>query len=118
MKILLAIIIFICSLTAGKSQYMCPPDSLRYYEGKVITVCSDVTGTFVTKSENKTTFINFGDFPQQLFTVVIFEEDLKNFSYDPSEFLKGKNICVTGDVRMYDSGPEIIVEAEEQIRIP
>ena len=118
MKILLVILILTGFIYPGKSQYVCPPDSLRYFEGKVITVCSDVTGTYVTKSENKTTFINFGDFPQQLFTVVIFEEDLANFSYDPAVFLKGKNICVTGDVRMYDSGPEIIVETEEQIRIP
>lgn len=105
------------SVTIGYSQPVCSADSLRYYEGEVITVCSKVTSTFITKSENQTTFLNFGNFPSQLFTVVIFKEDLKNFSYAPAEFLKDKNICITGDVRMYDTGPEIIVETEEQIKI-
>lgn len=99
----------------GQKTVSC--DSLWYYEGDVITVCNKVTGTFITKGVEKTTFLNFGNFPNQLFTVVIFEEDLKNFSYSPAEFLNGKNICIIGDVIMRDSGPEIIVESEEQIRV-
>lgn len=101
----------------ANSQKTVSCDSLWYYDGDIITVCNNVTGTFTTKSPEKTTFINFGNFPNQLFTVVIYEEDLKNFSYAPAEFLKDKNICVTGDVIMRDSGPEIIVEQEEQIRV-
>ncbi len=92
-------------------------DSLKYYEGKVITVCSEVTGTFVTKSESKTTFINFGDFPRQKLTVIIYGDNLRFFKYSPAEFLKGKKICITGDVRMYNGGPEILVETEEQISV-
>ena len=90
---------------------------LKYCEGKVITVCQKVTSTFMTKVPEKTTFLNFGNFPNQLFTVVIYEEDLKNFKYNPVDFLKGKEICVIGDVIMRDSGPEIIVEGPEQIEI-
>lgn len=99
------------------SQQTVSCDSLRYFEGEIITVCNKVTGTFVTKGAEKTTFLNFGTFPNQLFTVVIYEEDLKNFKYNPAEFLNGKNICVIGDVIMRDSGPEIIVEGEDQIQI-
>ena len=99
----------------GQKTVSC--DSLWYYEGDVIMVCNKVTGTFVTKGAEKTTFLNFGTFPNHLFTVVIFEEDLKNFSYSPAEFLNGKNICIIGDVIMRDSGPEIIVESEEQIHM-
>ncbi|MDQ3015437.1 MAG: hypothetical protein M3R25_01755 [Bacteroidota bacterium] len=93
-------------------------DSLRYFEGKVIKVCEKVSDTFVTKGEKKTTFLSFGyGYPNQLFTVVIFEEDLKNFKYAPAEFLKGKNVCIIGDVRMYNGLAEIIVEREDQILI-
>ena len=99
------------------AQKQVAADSLKYYEGKVITVCSKVTDTFVTKSPNKTTFLNFGNFPAQLFTVVIYEEHLKNFNYNPATHLKGKEICIIGDVVMYDSGPEIIVEREDQITV-
>jgi len=102
-------------LTYSQKTVSC--DSLWYYEGDVITVCNKVTGTFVTKGAEKTTFLNFGNFPNQLFTVVIYQEHLKNFSYSPAEFLNGKNICVIGDVIMRDSGPEIIVESPAQISL-
>lgn len=92
-------------------------DSLKYYVEEVVTVCHTVATTFCTKTPEKTTLLTFGTFPKQLFTVVIYEEDLKNFSYSPAEYLKGKNLCVTGDVLMYISGPEIIVEREDQIQV-
>lgn len=93
-------------------------DSLTFFEGKVIKVCEKVSDTFVTKGEKKTTFLSFGyGYPNQLFTAVIFEEDLKNFSYVPAEFLKGKKVCLIGDVRMYNGLAEIIIERESQISI-
>jgi len=113
------IISFFTILTFGavNAQTTVEAVDLKYCDGKVITVCEKVTGTFITKFPEKTTFLNFGTFPNQLFTVVIYEEDLKNFKYNPSEFLKGKEICVIGDVIMRDSGPEIIVEKPDQIQI-
>ena len=113
-------ILFFCAfLTCGivKGQTTVAATDLKYCEGKVITVCQKVTSTFMTKTPEKTTFLNFGNFPNQLFTVVIYEEDLKNFKYNPVEFLKDKEICVIGDVIMRDSGPEIIVESPDQIEI-
>ncbi len=93
-------------------------DSLKFFEGKVIRVCEKVSDTFVTKGEKKTTFLSFGyGYPNQLFTAVIFEEDLKNFSYVPAEFLKGKKVCLIGDVRMYNGLAEIIIEREDQISV-
>lgn len=116
MKKLIYLICFLFICVLGNSQTV-PPDSLRYCEGKVITVCSKITSTFMTKGAEKTTFLNFGNFPNQLFTVIIYEEDLPNFKYNPSIYLANKNVCVTGDVIMRDSGPEIIVELPEQIEI-
>lgn len=118
MKRTLFALLFILMVGALYSQRTVAADSLKYYEGQVITVCHTVTSTFVTKGEKKTTFLNFGTgFPNQLFTVVIYQEDLPNFSYVPVEYLNGKNVCIIGDVRMYDYGPEIIVESDDQIII-
>ena len=118
MKEVLLGILFTLIVGTSYSQPTVAADSLKYYDGQVITVCHTVSSTFVTKGETKTTFLNFGTgFPNQLFTVVIFKEDLPNFSYNPAEYLSGKNVCIIGDVRMYDSGPEIIVESDEQIII-
>ena len=117
MKKYIMIAVAIFGLSTAYAQKQVSADSLKYYEDKVVMVCSKVTDTFVTKTPNKTTFLSFGSFPAQLFTVVIYEEHLKNFSYSPAAFLKGKEVCVIGDVVMYDSGPEIIVEREDQIRM-
>jgi hypothetical protein len=93
-------------------------DSLKYYKGEIVKVCEKVSTTFVTLGQEKTTILNFGpEFPHQYFTVIIFQEDLPNFSYDPATHLKDKYVCVIGDVRLFSSGPEIIVEREDQIRL-
>ena len=112
--------LIICAFLAFETvsgQTTVAATDLKYCEGKVITVCQKVTGTFMTKTPEKTTFLNFGNFPNQLFTVVIYEEDLKNFKYNPAEYLKDKEVCVIGDVVLRDSGPEIIVEHPEQIQV-
>lgn len=93
-------------------------DSLHLYEGKKVTVCTEVKGIYVSNKTKKTTFINFGKpYPNHTFVVVIFEKDLVNFSYDPSKKLKDKKICITGIVKMYKGLPEIIATKEEQIVI-
>ena len=115
MKKLLLLITSICLWQISFSQTV-PLDSVTNYEGKSITVCSKVQSTFLTKGEKKTTYINFGKpYPNTTFTAVIFEGDLANFKYTPSEYLKDKNVCITGKVVIYKGKPEIIVSKEEQI---
>lgn len=117
MKKLLLLITSICLSQISFSQTV-PLDSVANYEGKTITVCSKVQSTFVTKGEKKTTYINFGNpYPNSTFTIVIFEDDLANFKYSPSEFLKDKNVCVTGQVKIYKGKPEIIVKKEGEIKV-
>lgn len=95
-----------------------PLDSIGKYEGETVTVCSKVMGTFVGKGEKKTTYLDFGKpYPNAVLRAVIFEGDLANFKYNPSEFLKNKNVCITGKVKLYKSKPEMIIENEEQIKI-
>jgi len=117
MKQILLLITSICFTQISFSQTV-PLDSVANYQGKTITVCSKVQSTYVTKGEKKTTYINFGNpYPNSTFTIVIFEDDLVNFKYAPSEFLKDKNVCVTGQVKIYKGKPEIIVKKEEEIKV-
>jgi len=117
MKRLLILLISICLTQILFSQTV-PLDSVINYEGKTITVCSKVQSTYVTKGDKKTTYINFGNpYPNTTFTVVIFEGDLPNFKNTPSEYLKDKNVCITGKVKIYKGKPEMIVNKEEQIKI-
>jgi hypothetical protein len=117
MKKTLIFIISICLWQISFSQNV-PLDSVQFYVGKTITVCSKVQSTFVTKSEKKTTYINFGKpYPNTTFTAVIFASDSSNFKYIPSEYLKEKNVCITGKVELYKDKPQIIVKKEEQISV-
>jgi DNA/RNA endonuclease YhcR with UshA esterase domain len=117
MKKLLILFLSICLTQISFSQTV-PLDSVINYEGKTITVCSKVQSTYVTKGDKKTTYINFGNpYPNTTFTVVIFEGDLLNFKNTPSEYLKDKNVCITGKVKIYKGKPEMIVNKEEQIKV-
>ena len=116
MKKHLFLITSICLWQISFSQTV-PLDSAKFYEGKTITVCAKVIDTYVSKHEDATTFINFGQpFPHSTFSVVIFEKDLENFKYTPSVYLKGKNICVTGKVKIFKDKPEIIINSPAQIK--
>ena len=117
MNRLLLLLISVCFQQISFAQNV-PLDSVSFYEGKTITVCSKVLDTYEAKQGNKTTFLNFGKpYPNSTFTVVIFEADLTKFKYTPSVYLKGKNVCITGKVKIFKGKTEIIVTNEEQIKV-
>ncbi|MEC4003643.1 hypothetical protein OX283_003145 [Flavobacterium sp. SUN052] len=93
-------------------------DSIAKYEGQEITICERVTTTFKSH-HNYITFLNFGEkaYPDNKFTIIIKEKHLKNFSYNPMQFLLGKTICVTATVKMYKGKPEFIIKREKDITI-
>ena len=114
----LFLLLFTVCLTQVACTQTVPLDSIAKYDGKTVTVCSKVLGTHVTQGEKKTTYLNFGKpFPDNTFTVVIFENDLANFKYIPSDYLKDKKVCITGKVKIYKGKPEMIVSSEEQIKV-
>lgn len=112
-------LLFLLLQTAGAIMFAqtVALDSIARYEGQTVTVCAKVQSAYVTKGEKKTTYLNFGKpYPNNTFTVVIFEKDLPNFSYAPAEHLKDKEVCITGKVIMYKGKPEIIAREEKQIQ--
>ena len=117
MKKTLLLIASICLWQISFSQTI-SLDSVMNYVGKEITLCAKIQSISVSKREKKTTYINFGKpYPNQTFTVVIFEESLKNFSYIPAEQLKDKNVCITGKIILYKDKPEIIINKEGEIKV-
>jgi endonuclease G len=87
------------------------------YAGKrdEITVCGKVVSTKLSSKGN--VFLNLDKmFPNHIFTVTIFNQNVPNFSYQPHEALKDKTICVTGYVTKDSNGVAgIIVENESAI---
>lgn len=71
-----------------------------------------------THDEGQPTFVDLGhDYPNQTFTIVIWENDLDRFN-PPPEFWQGQRICVTGRIKMYKGTPEIIAYGPDQINVP
>ena len=89
------------------------------YAGKrdEITVCGKVVSTKLSSKGN--VFLNLDKmFPNHIFTVTIFQQNVPNFSYAPHEALKDKTICVTGYVTKDSNGVAgIIVENESAIEL-
>jgi len=75
-----------------------------------------VRGIF--KSQKGVMFINLGKaFPNNPFSAVIFPSGQSNFYYNPQDSLKGLNICINGEVKVFKGKAEIIVNHPSQISL-
>lgn len=84
--------------------------------GKNLTVCGYVESVNMS-SKSKITFINYvkKDSP---YIGVIYAKDTINFTeYKPTEFLTGKNVCISGVVSLYKGTPQIVITTPKQIRL-
>jgi hypothetical protein len=117
MKKLLVCIAFLFCAHVSFSQTV-QIDSLAKYAGKKVTICSKVTGTHVGKGDMQNVSLNFGKpFPDNACSAYISADDVANFKYKPEEFLKDKDVCITGTVKMYKGKAEIVVTGPDQITI-
>jgi DNA/RNA endonuclease YhcR with UshA esterase domain len=87
--------------------------------GKQSTVCGKaVSIKFVENGKSNPTYINLDKkFPDQLFTIVIYENVRNKLSYIPEEKLMNKEICVSGKVEQYKGVPQIILQKEKDIEL-
>jgi micrococcal nuclease len=86
--------------------------------GKYVGQKKTVEGIIVrTHKSSKAIFLDFHDPWQGYFYAVIFKDDWGNFAFDPAEYYKGKEVRVTGVIKMYQGSPEIIVESPSQIEV-
>lgn len=111
------IILFLLVTFTYCNAQVVPPDSAKYHEGSLTTVCGKVSGTHTSNSG--TIFINFEkSYPNNPFTAVVMAKDTVNFKeYKPAEFLRDKEVCVMGMVKIYKGKLEIIIKSPNQIRI-
>lgn len=91
----------------------------KHYDGKKCTVCGTVVSTrFNSGSKTQNTYINLDyTFPNQVFTIVVKGEDRPNFSYLPEVHLKGKSLCVRGEVDIFNGVPQMYVKNEKKIKV-
>lgn len=115
---LIILVLFFISAT-GYSQSSITAEEAINHIGKNVTVCGLVSsGRYLESSMTKPTLLNIGgDFPNHLLTIMIRDEDRKNFEYKPEQKLVSKNACFTGTIIDYKGKPEIIVSLPSSISI-
>ena len=80
------------------------------------TVCGNVVST--KKHKKGHVFIDLDKkFPNQVFSLTIFETSIKNFDYEPEVYLLNQEVCFTGKVGEYNKTPNMIIEHSKQVKL-
>jgi len=92
------------------------PNQTKKKIGDTATVCGMIKSShFSSQANGHPTYLCYGgNYPAQIFTAVIFENDLGKFAYNPVD-LKGDTVCVTGKIQLFEGKPAIIVTQTSQI---
>ena len=83
------------------------------------TVCGDVKSpNYVSSSKGKPTFLNLDrEYPNQVFTVVIWGNNRSAFPSAPEKLYRSKTICATGLIESYSGVAQIEATSPSQIRV-
>lgn len=103
-------------------QKRLPKNALSTYmihvaaDGKKHTVCGKVVSA--TRHEKGHVFINLDKkFPNQIFSVSIFESNIKNFPYEPEVYLINQEACFTGVIGDYQGTPNMVLDHGKQVKL-
>jgi hypothetical protein len=86
-----------------------PEDAVRHM-GETATVCGVVASAmFEANVQDQPTLLDLGEpSPHAVFTAVIYGDNRSKFG-TPETSLRGKRICVTGQISDYRGKPEIVL---------
>lgn len=106
-----------CPPARGSDPPRIPAVEAIHHVGEVAEVCGQVaSAAYITSVGGAPTFLNIGGpYPDQHFTVVIWESTRPRFERPPERMFDRRSICVTGRIEMYRGVPQIIVEDPDQI---
>lgn len=84
------------------------------YIGSKVTVEGDIVRTYNT---GKVTFLNFSQDYRNTLSLVVFAADAGQFPAPPEDYFLNKRVRVTGQVKMYQNAPEIVIDSPDQIEL-
>lgn len=119
MRKLLFIISLFATLTLS-AQTEIKLDELASHIGDSVTVKGKTYGVrYLQSARNTPTFINVGGaFPNQLLTIVIWDDARKKLGFAPEEEKYANGMAVfTGKVELYRGKPQIVITNPEQLKI-
>lgn len=117
-KFLLILVVFLFSITKAKAQIRIESDSAKYFLNKNVIIQGEVAEIYITKGPKPNIILNIDkSYPNQTFSVVIFNSMIQKFDYDIAKELKGKTIEVQGKLTSYKNKPQIIVKKTKDIEV-
>jgi hypothetical protein len=104
-----------CSTAAHAA--LLSPEEAGSHIGEDVTVCGVVApATYAANAPMAPTFLDLGKpYPNQIFTAVILGSDRSKFEM-PETSMREKNVCVTGEIFLYQGNPQIILHDPTQLR--
>ena len=92
-----------------------PEDAVSHI-GETATVCGVVASAkFEAHARSQPTLLDLGrSYPRAVFTAVIYGDNRSKFG-TPETSLRGKRICVTGQISDYRGKPEIVLTDPSQL---
>lgn len=100
MKILIAAILVLMMVTADAQTIT--PNEAKSHLGQSVTVCGQITSAqFISQMDGHPTFLGYGNlFPNHSFAIVIMENELVTFPYNPARPEESECMCErkSGDV--------------------
>jgi hypothetical protein len=90
----------------------------RHYIGSTATVCGSVMAVhYLSASRGQPTLLDIDKTPKPEFSVMIAGADRAKFGGSPEVAYRDKVICITGRIRTYEEGVQIIATDPKQIDI-
>ena len=92
------------------------PEDAASYVGANATVCGVIASSnYAAGSSAQPTFLDFSKpYPNEPFSALILGDDRAKFGA-PEVSLRGKRVCVTGEIFVYEGKPQIILRDPEQM---
>ncbi|HLW54238.1 MAG TPA: DNA-binding protein [Candidatus Angelobacter sp.] len=114
---ILVVIVILALMTPAEAGNLTAAEA-RNHIGESATVCGEVTSVhFAAGSKGTPTFVNLDKaYPNHIFTILIWGDDLPNFNELPTRW-EGKKACATGMINLYGGVPEIVAKTQDQITI-
>ncbi|HKM70436.1 MAG TPA: hypothetical protein VJX94_10325 [Stellaceae bacterium] len=107
-------VVGLCAFSASAADLR-PEDAVSHI-GETATVCGVVASAkFETNAKSQPTLLDLGkSYPHAVFTAVIYGGARSEFG-TPETSLRGKRICVTGQISDYRGKPEIVLTDPSQL---
>eukprot|EP01037_Dinobryon_pediforme_P016262 gene16262-16441_t len=114
-KLAICLVISVFTSRAWGQAHIDIKDAAKHLNEKV-TICDSIFNVKYLTQADITLIDVGGEHPNELLTLVIKGDDRKKFKTPPEKSLKGKKVCITGQIVDYKGKPEIVITDPEQIK--